>query len=151
LVATSELAILISTKDNSSKPLNDISSALGNVGKAAGAPVQALGSLGSALGGVASLAIGGGIAAVAGGFVAAGKAAADFEGVMSGVKAVSGATQSEMDGLSKLALQLGKDTSFSASEAAAGMEELVKGGLSIPDIMNGAAQATLDLAAALGV
>jgi hypothetical protein len=113
--------------------------------------VQALGSLGSALGGVASLAIGGGIAAVAGGFVAAGKAAADFEGVMSGVKAVSGATQGEMDGLSKLALQLGKDTSFSASEAAAGMEELVKGGLSIPDIMNGAAQATLDLAAAGGV
>jgi hypothetical protein len=155
VVATSELAILISAKDGYSKQLDGLASNLGNVGKATGAPVKALGSLGGAIGDVAKLgaglAIGGGIAAVAGGFVAAGKAAADFEGVMSGVKAVSGATQGEMDGLSKLALQLGKDTSFSASEAAAGMEELVKGGLSIPDIMNGAAQATLDLAAAGGV
>jgi hypothetical protein len=56
-----------------------------------------------------------------------------------------------MSGLSDLALQLGKDTSFSASEAGKGIEELVKGGLTIPDIMNGAAKATLDLAAAGGV
>lgn len=89
------------------------------------------------------------------GIVAAGgyavKAATDFEQTMSGVKAVSGATAAEMKGLQGLALQLGKDTSFSASEAAAGIEELVKGGLTIPDIMNGAAKATLDLAAAGGV
>src|SRR5262252_5191619 len=68
-------------------------------------------------------------------FAGAVKSAADFEQTMSGVKAVSGATADEMSQLSGLALQLGKDTSFSASEAASGLEELVKGGLSIPDIM----------------
>lgn len=92
-----------------------------------------------------------GAAAVVGGFGAAVASAAGFEKTMSGVKAVSGATADEMKGLSALALQLGKDTSFSASEAAAGIEELVKGGLSVPDIMSGAAKATLNLAAAGGV
>lgn len=79
------------------------------------------------------------------------EAAAGFEQTMSGVKAVSGATQEEMKQLSGLALQLGKDTSFSASEAGKGIEELVKGGLSVQDIMGGAAKATLNLAAAGGV
>jgi TP901 family phage tail tape measure protein len=92
-----------------------------------------------------------GIAAVGAGLASAVTSAADFETKMSAVKAVSGATSGEMEQLSGLALQLGKDTSFSASEAASGIEELVKGGLTIPDIMNGAAQATLDLAAAGGV
>lgn len=105
------------------------------------------GMLGSALtaGAVA------GTAALVGGFGASIAAASGFEKTLSGVKAVSGATGDEMKGLSSLALQLGKDTSFSASAAAAGIEELVKGGLTIPDIMNGAAKATLDLAAAGGV
>ncbi len=92
-----------------------------------------------------------GIAAIGAGFAGAVSAASDFESTMSGVKAVSGATAGEMSGLSQLALQLGKDTSFSASEAGKGIEELVKGGLSIPDIMNGAAKSTLDLAAAGGI
>lgn len=78
-------------------------------------------------------------------------AATDFEHTMSGVKAVSGATAEQMRQLQGLALQLGKDTSFSAKQAAAGLEELVKGGISISDIMHGAAQATLNLAAAGGV
>jgi phage-related protein len=103
------------------------------------------------LGKVASLAgvaLAGGLAAGLGASVSA---AAGFEKTMSGVKAVSGATADELANLSGLALKLGKDTSFSASEAAAGIEELVKGGLTIPDIMNGAAEATLNLAAAGGV
>lgn len=87
----------------------------------------------------------------AGGLAASITAAAGFEEKLSEVKAVSGATAAEMSNLSGLALQLGKDTSFSASEAAAGISELVKGGLSIPDIMNGAAQSTLNLAAAGGI
>lgn len=91
-----------------------------------------------------------GAAVGAAGFAAV-KSAASFEQTMSGVKAVSGATNDELKGLSKLALQLGKDTSFGASEAAAGIEELVKGGLTIEDIMGGAAKSTLDLAAAGGI
>lgn len=89
--------------------------------------------------------------AMVGGLQAAMGASVDFERTMSGVQAVSGATGAEMAGLASLALQLGKDTAFSASEAAAGLEELVKGGISIPDIMNGAARSTLNLAAAGGV
>lgn len=112
---------------------NKLGLAFGTIGKVAG---------GIALGGVAALGVGLGVAT---------RSAMTFERTMSGVKAVSGATAQEMEQLSRLALQLGKDTAFSASEAAAGIEELVKGGLTIPDIMNGAAQATLDLATAGGV
>ncbi len=89
--------------------------------------------------------------ALAGGIGAAASSAIEFEKTMSGVKAVSGASQETMSQLSGLALQLGKDTSFSASEAATGLEELVKAGVSVGDIMGGAARASLDLAAAGGV
>ncbi|HEY7061725.1 MAG TPA: phage tail tape measure protein [Chloroflexota bacterium] len=106
-----------------------------------------MGLLGPAMVGVAV----GGLAALGAGFAATVSTAADFEAQMSAVSAVSGATGEEMQQLSDLALQLGKDTSFSASEAAKGLGELVKGGVTIPEIMSGAAQATLDLAAAGGV
>lgn len=87
-------------------------------------------------------------AAIAAGLGVAVNAAANFEQRMSAVKAVSGASAAEMDQLTKKALQLGKDTSFSAGEAASAIEELVKAGISVPDVMNGAADATVALAAA---
>lgn len=90
-------------------------------------------------------------AAIAGGLGLAINTAADFEKGLSGIQAVSGATTAEMDQVRQKALQLGADTSFSASEASAAMEELVKAGISIPDVMNGAADATVALAAAGGV
>lgn len=74
--------------------------------------------------------------------------AADFEETLSGIKAVSGATEAQMESLRKKALQLGADTAFSAGEAAQAMEELSKSGLSVAEIMNGAADATVNLAAA---
>ena len=87
-------------------------------------------------------------AAIAAGIGVAVGAAANFEQRMSAVQAVSGASGAEMDQLSKKALQLGKDTSFSATDAASAIEELVKAGVSVPDVMNGAADATVALAAA---
>ena len=87
-------------------------------------------------------------AVVAGGFALAVNSAMDFEKRMSAVQAVSGATQSEMKTLSDKALQLGADTSFSASEAATAIEELVKAGVSVPEVMNGAADSVVALAAA---
>lgn len=87
-------------------------------------------------------------AVIAGGFALAVKSAADFEKQLSNVEAVSGASASEMEDLRNKALQLGKDTQFSASESAAAIEELVKAGLSVADVMNGAADATVNLAAA---
>lgn len=90
-------------------------------------------------------------AGIVGGLGLAVKSAADFEKGLSGIKAVSGATTSEMDAVRKKALQLGADTQFSAGEAANAIEELVKAGISIPDVMNGAADATVALAAAGGI
>jgi TP901 family phage tail tape measure protein len=93
------------------------------------------------------------VAGVAGTAIAAGlgvavNAAANFEQRMSAVEAVSGASADQMDKLSAKALQLGKDTSFSATEGAQAIEELVKAGLSVEDVLNGAADATVNLAAA---
>lgn len=85
---------------------------------------------------------------IAGGFAVAAKSVIDFDKRLSAIKAVSGATGDEMDRLRAKALQLGSDTSFSASEAALAMEELVKAGLSVEEVLNGAADATVALAAA---
>jgi len=86
--------------------------------------------------------------AIAAGFGMAAKSAADFEQRMSAVGAVSGASESQMDALRQKALQLGAETSFSAGESASAIEELVKAGLSVEDVLNGAADATVNLAAA---
>ena len=110
-------------------------------------------SVGSGLGTATKI----GIAAVAGlGAAAAGglavsiNAAANFQQALSQVAAVSGATKTELDGLHDTALRIGKDTAFSATEAANAMEELAAQGVSATDIMGGAADATVALAAAGG-
>jgi TP901 family phage tail tape measure protein len=78
-------------------------------------------------------------------------AAMDFDQTMSGVKAVTGATAQEFDALSASAMRIGKDTAFSAKEAASSIEMLAKNGLKVPDILNGAADAAVNLAAATGL
>lgn len=93
-----------------------------------------------------NLALFGGV--IAGGFAVATASAVSFEKRMSAIEAVSGATAAQMDLLSKKALQLGADTKFSASEAGLAMEELVKAGISVEDVLNGAADAAVNLAAA---
>ncbi len=76
------------------------------------------------------------------------KAGADFEAGMSSVKAVSGATGEEMKQLEDLALKMGAETKYSAKEAASGIEELIKAGVSVKDIMGGGLKGALSLAAA---
>lgn len=88
---------------------------------------------------------------IAGGLALAAKSAIDFEKQVSAIGAVSGATEVELEALRKKALQLGSDTAFSASEAALAMEELAKAGIGVDDILNGAADATVALAAAGGI
>lgn len=73
----------------------------------------------------------------------------DFEAQMSRVKAIAGATGEEMEQLNDLALQLGADTSFSASEAAEGMENLASAGFTVNEIIE-AMPGLLDLAASSG-
>lgn len=86
--------------------------------------------------------------AIAGGFALSVKSAADFEQGLANIRAVTGATTSDIEAVRKKALQLGADTKFSAGEAAGAIEELAKAGISLPDILNGAADATVALAAA---
>lgn len=73
----------------------------------------------------------------------------DFEAQMSRVQAISGATGEELKQLNDLALQLGADTAFSASEAAEGMENLASAGFSVNEITQ-AMPGLLDLAASSG-
>lgn len=131
---TYRLDLIVDGKDNgASSVLNGISGTLGGLTKAlAGLAVAATG-----------LAVGGLAAAV--------KSAAGFESTMSGVQAVLSPTADEFAALGDLALRLGKDTNFGASEAAEGIEMLAKNGLNATQIMNGAADATLALAAATGL
>jgi hypothetical protein len=120
--------------------------ALGQTEAAAGSLEAKVGGVSGALSTLSPLFLGIG-AATAGLFVGAITEAADFEQTMSNVAAVSGATGAEFEDLKQLALEMGAQTAFSAGEAAAGLEELIKGGLSTNDAM-GALKSTLDLAAA---
>ena len=83
--------------------------------------------------------------------VAAIKTAADFDASMSGVQSVTRASAAEMDLLRQAAIDAGADTIYSASEAAAGITELGKAGLSTSDILSGGLSGALDLAASEGI
>lgn len=92
----------------------------------------------------ATLAIGGvGAAAV--------KTASDFETSMSQTAGALNKPAGQMSSLRDLALKMGQDTQFSATEAGNAMTELAKGGLSEADIKGGALKSTMDLAASSGM
>jgi TP901 family phage tail tape measure protein len=126
-------------------------SATGQATGALGALESTAGRVGGVVAGAFQLAAGAALAlgaAATAGVGAAIKVAASFDQQMSAVGAVANATAEQMKALDALALQLGKDTSFSAREAAQGLEELVKAGISVDNILGGAAKGALDLAAA---
>lgn len=72
---------------------------------------------------------------------------ARFEQQMSGVRAMTEATNAEMEKLNKLARQLGASTQFTAAQAAEGMQFMAMAGFEVNEIL-GAMPGTLDLAAA---
>ena len=76
--------------------------------------------------------------------------AANFEQKMADIKAVLNPTGAEFTALSEKAKQLGRDTAYSATESAQAMEMLAKNGLSATQILGGAADATVNFAAAAG-
>lgn len=77
--------------------------------------------------------------------------AATFEQKMADIKAISETTGDEMDRLGQLAQEMGEKTAFSATEAAAGIEELIKAGVSVETIINGGLESALNLAVAGGL
>ena len=121
--------------------------------KASGAGSKLKGVL-SSLSGVAGIvglgAAVGGVSAAFNDMVQAGNA---YRSELNTMNAVSNATESQMRAVSEAAKQLGNDTDLantSASDAAAAMTELAKGGFSVEESIS-AAKGTLQLAAAAQV
>lgn len=77
------------------------------------------------------------------------KVAMDFESSMSKVKGITKATDSEMKSLTKSARDLGRTTTFTASQVASLQFEFAKAGFGKDQILN-ATKATLNLAQATG-
>lgn len=77
--------------------------------------------------------------------------AANFEQKLADIRAISGATAAEMEQLSDLAKQAGMDTAYSASQSAMAIEELLKAGLSVEQVIGGGLTGALSLAAAGGI
>lgn len=73
----------------------------------------------------------------------------DFEANMSRVQAISGATGTELERMNQVALKLGADTAFSATEVATSMEGLASAGFTVNETIN-ALPGLLDLAASSG-
>lgn len=115
-----------------------IEKGLSKLGKVAGtglkAATAAISGTSVALGGVATAAV---------------KTGSDFEKQMSRVQAISGATGEDFEKLRDQAIQLGADTSFSASSAAEGMKNLAAAGFEVNEITE-AMPGLLALAAASG-
>lgn len=80
---------------------------------------------------------------------AAMKVGNEFESQMSRVQAISGATKDQLQTLTDQAMDLGASTSFSAKEAALGMEQLASAGFTVEEIYE-AMPGLLDLAASSG-
>lgn len=83
------------------------------------------------------------------GFTAAIKTTADFDGQMSRVEAITGATGDEMDTMRKKAREMGAKTKFSATEAGEAMEYMGMAGWKTGDIVDGL-DGIMNLAAASG-
>lgn len=132
--------------------LADMSNYMTNLGRGAAATKQFTGELDKASRGghlekISDSAgvLGIGLAGVAAGAI---KMSMDFDKSMSAVAAASGAGAADMEKLRAAAIQAGKDTQFSATEAADGITELSKAGVQTADILHGGLKGALDLAAA---
>ncbi|MEV7358210.1 phage tail tape measure protein [Kitasatospora sp. NPDC091276] len=83
-----------------------------------------------------------------GAFAVASITAAHFEKSMSGVAAVADASAEQLGQLRTAAIVAGRDTAYSASQAADAEGELARAGVSVANILSGALHGSLSLAAA---
>lgn len=91
-----------------------------------------------------------GIGAIAAIGAQAFKTFGEYDKTMRQFGAITGDSGAKLEKMSSLALKMGKETSFSAGQAAEAMLELAKGGLTSAQIQAGGLEATLTLAAAGG-
>lgn len=143
---------LSATVDAYVKAMKDSADATKKTGDAASDAAERVKSFKDAFNavGAAGVAFGAVLAAGVGAAVAK---FADFDAAMSSVQAATHASTADMEVLRQAALDAGESTVFSATEAAAAIEELSKAGVSTSDILGGGLTGALDLAAAgeLGV
>ncbi|WP_049753991.1 phage tail tape measure protein [Anoxybacillus flavithermus] len=132
-----------SIKQNTSTwgQLQDKLHAIGQRAQEIGQRMQAVGQELATSFGAATLAIGGALGIAT-------KKSMDFEAQLSSIKSVSGATGQQMEQLKQLAIEMGAKTKYSGLEAAQGIEELIKAGVSLDDIVKGGLEGALSLATA---
>ena len=127
----SDGTVVIDTELDQSGIEKGLSSMAGTV---AGGVTKAIGVAGAALAALTSAVV---------------KLGTEYEAQMSRVQAISGATAEQLEALDALAIELGRETAFSATETAAGMENLASAGFAVNEIM-AAMPGLLDLAAVSG-
>ncbi len=110
--------------DNASGPLRRFIGGLGGLAAVAGTTAFALSSVNKAM---------------------------DYEAQMSTIQALTGASNDEMKRMSDLAMKMGANTKYSALEAAQGIEELLKAGLTPAAVEAGGLENALNLATAGGI
>ncbi|HET7183004.1 MAG TPA: phage tail tape measure protein [Candidatus Limnocylindrales bacterium] len=146
--ATSQLQIIISARDLASAQLRDVGASARGMG-------QSLGIAGQTAAGVfAGNLLTDAVRGIGGALGGAVGQAVDFEHAMSAVAAVAGANSGQLAQLSQTALALGQDVTLAgvnATDAAAAMQELAAGGVSVTDVIGGAARGALLLASAGGL
>lgn len=130
--------------------MNRSGGALNSFQDVGGRAMAAVGSAAKAAAAVIATAMVAAAAAVAGFVASSVGVTVQFEEQMSGVRAVLQETPATMEALSDAAIRMGADTTYSATEAAGAIEMLARNGLNAEQILNGAAEATLNLAAATG-
>lgn len=145
---SSQLQIIISARDLASAQLREVGTAASGMGRSFGIAGQ------TAAGVFAGNLLTDAVRGVGGALGGAVTQAADFEHAMSAVAAVAGANSGQLTQLSQTALALGQDVTLAgvnATDAAAAMQELAAGGVSVTDIIGGAARGALLLASAGGL
>lgn len=138
----------VSSGEKTRKKLLDIDNAAQKAGKSLGNLAKTGASAFGKLAKYGSLAVVG--AAAYAGYSSV-KKAMSFEAQMSTIQALTGATDAEMAKMQTLALKMGANTKYSALEAAQGIEELLKAGLTPARVQAGGLEAALNLATAGGL
>ena len=144
-MANNIVEVVVKATDQFSNVINDLRN---NAATAANGISASFNNVGNTLKGIGSNLSTYITAPIAGIGAVALKAGMDFEAGMSSIKALTGATGEEMVKLHDLALEMGEKTKYSATEAAKGMEELLKAGMSVEQVMGGGLNAALSLATA---
>lgn len=127
---------IVNVRQNMSGPLNQMKNGLSGIagGMLMGTSMQMAGAAGMGLG------IYDGI-----------RNYTDFTAQLSQIKALTDLDAQTMEQVKAKAMELGDATTFSSTEAAQGMTELLKAGVSVKDVLGDASEAALNLATAGGL